>query len=147
MIDDAEEINLSIFCFACFHKGIILVRMGESEKGSILKTHNYVNQCKNPNCWRYEKEICSGWQIEPRNVTRENLARGVHRSGRLPEPLGKSNAENQAHWATALVIACTKLYAVEGKGGGISARSDEESPGALHDDEESGDEGQAVQDG
>lgn len=141
-MNENEEIKLSRYCFACYHKGSINIRLISNEKGK-QKTQNFVQRCQNPECFRYEKVLAENWQSADGVTINEGGRDKVYRARVLYEQSRKRHTEIKNDWATILATKSSRVYSVEAKGRVISAGSDEESSSEVHDAEELGAEREA----
>ena len=145
-MDSDNDSELTRYCFNCFARGVIAVREIENEWGT-KKTKNYIQVCKNIDCWRYEESNPPGWKNAAEPPINARAEDRLQREGRArpykPEPSPKAPHD----WRPIVAAGSATIHQVETKSVGVPPRSNEAAPVSLRDDAEYSFEGQAARDG
>lgn len=109
-----DECVTTKWCFACLKKGALLVKMSGK-----CETHNIINWCRNPECFRYIEKIPLTWKHKPHEI--HTVPKSFIRDSREPDrPERQPDAENQANQAPAMDRKSATIPGMEGSRTGLS---------------------------
>lgn len=146
---DNPDFKLSAHCRNCGVKGIIIVRLETNDYGILYQTHNKLDWCINPECFRnIGEDIPEGWiadtigAFDAAKVHHRELRRDRQRAN----PYRKSYAESEIYSEAAMDAARTRLRGLEkARTRGVHRRN-KDARGEGDADTESRDEGEALHD-